>query len=943
MHERQNARRATGLAALILIVVVVLSAAPGLAQTTSGAIRGEVRDPDQGPLAGVTVTVAGERGTVRTAVTGATGKYLFTSLPPGVYTVKAELEGRARQSVDGVRVTIAGTATVDLVLPGERVSEEVTVTAEKPLIDVTSSQVGTNYQAEFIEDLPTRRRFWNLVAVSPGMSSTTEWTASQSAFGSGVTSNSWNVDGLDVTAPESGGAWWYINPETIEEVQVLGIGASAEFGNMTGAAINVVTKSGSNQYRGAFNAYLQDDSLTDTNARLEGSEFPTYELDRYHNLTLTYGGPIQRDKAWFFAAAETNRESESEPGVDPAFPARYDWDRYDLKLDFSPGDSTTVNAKLHYEEFEVGESGSPYITPSSRSLTAYEDPAWGAGLTHVISSRTLFEASYAGWWSEAIKDSLTGSTEPAYADYSPPGGGPTQYYGGVIFPYEYETDTHQADVKLSHYAEELLGGDHDFRFGIGYSRGSADTLSRAGSGGGFYYHYTYEYDYYGTIYEYEYYYVYTFRPFFYGAEQERASAFVNDNWQVTDRLTLNLGVRFDQHDGSIPSYEVLDFSARGTGEFLPGLDNVIDWGLISPRLGFAYQATQDAKTVVHGSFGVYYDGNVSGNWNYPPPGIPPIQVFFCDPTYTTCDDLYYEVVFPTPLNVDPNLDPPRSLQYALGADRQIGKDLRLGAILVYKESDDLVGWEVLDDGIYLPTPYTNPFTGETYTLLDLCPPEDGCRPATIRKGNRPGAGSLAPNEDYHQDYRAFILTFDKRHSNDWSLMGSYTWSRSEGLVPRPQIQTQGSVLYGNLDGSDPNEWLNADQRLQNDREHMLRLLGNYGLPWGLEATGALNLQSGRPYARLDRARLGQGSTFFIVEEANGDQRLPTTALLDLGLGKRISLGENRLLKLDLQVLNVLNEDANTFWESLWVGPDERYVPSDFTWPRRLMLRIGLDF
>jgi outer membrane receptor protein involved in Fe transport len=927
----------------VVLIALVMIAARGAAQTTTGSIRGEVRDPTAGPLAGATVTVTGERGVERTTQTGASGRYLFTSLPPGDYSVTAALEGRLPQTLDAVRVTIAGTTTVDIVLIGEQVSEQVTVTAEAPLIDLTSSQVGTNYTAEFIEDLPTRRRFWNMVAVSPGVSSTTEWTAGQSAFGSGVTSNSWNIDGLDVTAPEGGGAWWYINPETIEEVQVLGIGASAEFGNMTGAAINVVTKSGTNEFRGAFNAYLQDDSLTDTNARLEDSEYPTYELDRYHNLTLTFGGPMKHDKAWFFAAGETNRESESEPGVDPAFPARYDWDRYDLKLDFSPGNSTSVNVKLHDEDFEIAESGSPYITPSSRALTSYDDPAWGAGLTHVFSSRTLLEASYAGWWSEAINDSLTGSTEPAFADYSPPGGGPTLYYGGVIFPYEYETSTHQADVKLSHYAEELLGGDHDFRFGIGYSRGAAEALTKPGSGGGFYYHYTYEYEYYGTTYAYEYYYLYTFRPFFYGAEQDRFSAFVNDSWQVNERLTLNAGVRFDQHDGTLPSYEVLDDSATGTGEFLPEVDSVIDWSLISPRLGFAYQATTDGRTVIHGSFGVYYDGNVSGNWNYPPPGIPPIQVFFCDSTYSSCDDLYYETVFPTALNVDPDLDPPRSLQYALGADRQIGKTMRLGAILVYKESDDLIGWEVLDDGVYVPTPYTNPFNGEVYTLLDLCPPDEGCRPATIRKGNRPGAGSLAPDEDYHQDYSAFILTFERRYSDDWSLMGSYTWSQSEGLLPRPQIQTQGSVLYGNLDGSDPNEWLNADQLLQNDREHMLRLQGSYGLPWNLELTGSVNLQSGRPFARLDRARLGQGSTFFIVEEAADDRRLPSTALVDLGIGKRVPLGNQRELKIDLQVLNVLNEDANTFWESLWVGPDESYVPSDFVWPRRLMLRLGFEF
>jgi hypothetical protein len=188
-----------------------------------------------------------------------------------------------------------------------------------------------------------------------------------------------------------------------------------------------------------------------------------------------------------------------------------------------------------------------------------------------------------------------------------------------------------------------------------------------------------------------------------------------------------------------------------------------------------------------------------------------------------------------------------------------------------------------------------------------------------------------------------MLTFNRCHSNGWSLKGSYTWSRSEGLVPRPQTQGQGAALYANLDGADPNEWINADQLLQNDREHMLRLQGVVELPWKIDASLAVNWQTGRPYARLARQRLGQGSTFFIFEKASDERRLPSSTLIDVGLGKKFALAHGVELELGVDVFNLLNEDANTFWESLWVDADEQYVASDFAWPRRAMLRLGLSF
>ena len=124
---------------------------------------------------------------------------------------------------------------------------------------------------------------------------------------------------------------------------------------------------------------------------------------------------------------------------------------------------------------------------------------------------------------------------------------------------------------------------------------------------------------------------------------------------------------------------------------------------------------------------------------------------------------------------------------------------------------------------------------------------------------------------------------------------------------------------------------------------MIRLQGSFDLPWDLEATGSINWQSGRPYNRQGRARLDQGSTWVILEPNSDENRLPSTTMVDVGFGKRWSLGKEMVLKTDIQVLNLLNDDSHQFWETQRLLPGETYVKDDYLYPRRAMIRIGLEF
>jgi hypothetical protein len=240
-------------------------------------------------------------------------------------------------------------------------------------------------------------------------------------------------------------------------------------------------------------------------------------------------------------------------------------------------------------------------------------------------------------------------------------------------------------------------------------------------------------------------------------------------------------------------------------------------------------------------------------------------------------------------------------------------------------------------------PWTNPYTGEVEQLASIV-----VQP-TVRKGNRPGEGSLAPaGTSYNQDFTGGFVTFNKRYSDGWSMMASYTYSSSEGFLPRPQSQGQGNPFYTSTSGRDPNNWINAEQALQNERPHVLQAQAAFDLPWDLTGSVIYRYLDGKPFAThvtagssASASPLNQGGVSVIALPAS-DDRLPDQNVLDLGLGRPFDLGAVEI-KLDIQLLNALNEDSHDWWQSLNVRPDETFVPSGYITPRRFMVRLGVRF
>jgi len=215
---------------------------------------------------------------------------------------------------------------------------------------------------------------------------------------------------------------------------------------------------------------------------------------------------------------------------------------------------------------------------------------------------------------------------------------------------------------------------------------------------------------------------------------------------------------------------------------------------------------------------------------------------------------------------------------------------------------------------------------------------------TAIKGNEPGY-TINPLVDkgYWQEYWAVILGFDRRFTDFWSMNASYTFSESTGLIPRFLSQWQFNPFYGSREGADPNSYLNAEkQNLQGDRKHMLRIQANFELGKGWHTNTLVNLQSGRPYARQARLPVA-GSPVAIMEPSSDSQRHPFQYLWDIGVGKRFNIGGSGELNLGVQVLNVLNNNATDWFETVVLNEGDDFIPNTWIKPRRIMLRAGINF
>jgi hypothetical protein len=905
------------------IVIALLAAAPALAQKTTGSIRGTTVDADGQALPGVAIVVTGELlgAAQRTTVTSPDGGFMFAAMPIGTFRVMASLDGFQTQAAEEVRVAIGKVATVDFSMP-EAFSEEISVTAETPLIDVASPTFNTRFDFEQVVDLPTRGNFYDLMAVTPGVNQPSEGSSSFTAYGSNMKNNQWNIDGVNRTLPDGGYLAWSINEEMVAEYQVLGTGATAEYGNMSGTAFNVVTKSGTNDFHGSVALDYQNPDWVDTNAESLEEDTPeearTYRLERNDNLALTLGGPIVRDKLWFFVGAQWGRFKGFWPDQVELPESKEDsWDQYDAKITAQLGQNHRLNLTVNdHEELD------PWLGNIWWETTAWTE--WWAhnkmlalDYSAILGRNTILEARGGLWRGDEADRAQNPVDEPHVRDWTVY---PYIATGGTYWTWEWEHHQDTAEVKITQHADNFIKGDHEFRFGVQYNKGGGTVLP-------FDLDYYYWYDYWGP--DYVYYYKYNAIPFYYGAESETWSAFAADAWKISSELTLEIGVRYDTHKGWIPDYPRLDSDHNPTDNF-------------DPRLGFAWNIGGDGKNVLRGSFGIFHANVVSGDWSYPPPEAPEP---YWEWQYPGGDEWYYNWGY----SIDdavlvPGTENAEIWEYTLGFEHQLTATSAIGISGTYKKTENMIGWYIGGDGRFNWHTVIDDVTGEEIQLMDYY------KQPTRSKGNSTGPGSNGGDRPYEQDYLGVFLTYKKRFSNNWDLMASYSYSESRGLNPRlfdgGLLGSQGSTFWASTSESDPNQYVKAssDKLLAGDRTHVFRVMGNVMLPYQFKLNSVVNIQTGRVYDRGQWFVLPESSgAELITNPGDDDQRLPTQYIWDFGVGKHFNLGRDTDFSIYLQILNILNDDAIEDWVTQLYTDGEDLVPGEWVLPRRAQIRLRFAF
>ncbi len=303
----------------ILPLFALLLAAPAAFAQVTGSVAGTVRDSSGAVLPGATVTIKGaalQRQSVSTTTT-AEGTYRIPLVPPGAYEVTTELSGFATQTRKNVDVALNQQTTLDFTMPVGGVTESVQVSAEAPLVEVTRSDVASTVTQRTIDALPLNgRNFTDLVALVPGAKPDPTLTSSTNVeiFGERAGAVSYLVDGAENNDPVNGGALVRYTQDSIKEFEVITTGYAAEFGRAQGGVANIVTRSGTNMFDGRAFWFTRNDKF-DSNNIPAPSPLPTGyvtpkppKLERYQ-WGGTLGGPIVKDKAFFFGSFEKLNET----------------------------------------------------------------------------------------------------------------------------------------------------------------------------------------------------------------------------------------------------------------------------------------------------------------------------------------------------------------------------------------------------------------------------------------------------------------------------------------------------------------------------------------------------------------------------------------------------------------------------------------------------------
>jgi outer membrane receptor for ferrienterochelin and colicin len=890
-----------------LILVVCLFTLPLFAQT-SGGIVGKISDATGAALPGVTVEAKSPslQGT-RSTVSESDGAYRFALLPPGQYSVRFDLSGFAPLA-HNVVVSLGKDSTLDAVMRLASVTAEVTVSAEAPVLDTTSTTLGTNLSTRAIETLPTGRNYASIVQVAPGVSSdanTSNSTQSTiSVYGSSGAENAFYIDGVNTTNMEYGFQGKELNFEFISEVDVKTGGYEAEFGRSTGGIINVITKSGGNQFSGDLFGYHDSNSLQ-SNAKPVVSTGGTQTGFTRKDYGADVGGFIMRDRLWFFAAYDGVRNS-----VDNSLPE-------------GPRAGQIVASDSRRN---LGSGKLTYNLGSSQSLvgTFLQDPRVDTGAIN-DSNHTLNgdESTYLGRQDFGGRDyalrydgsffsKLIASLQVA-RHRERNSVGPSTAAGNAIEYLDASNNFFQTGgfgqiqdktFDRKHYSSSLsyLLTGHELKGGLEYEQASAD-VTKVMSGGQQVSVFANPVNPSKPIYSHSYWTTpdatianAPISQLSASPQHKVTTAYLQDRWSVNNNLVVSYGLRWDRQ-------QIIDASG------VTQIDMKKD---VAPRLGVIWDPSGAHKMKIYGSFGQFYEeipmDLVIRSYsyerqprivNYSPTSVAPDPNAESD--YGTASAILGGFTEPS----DPNIRNQYLNEFILGAEREIMPDLAVGVKGIYRKYGRVVeDFLCKDDGTYC---IGNPGEGIMKQIFTL----DYSQQFTAPKPRR--------------TYKGVQIDATKRFSNNWQGMASYLWSKLDGNFDGeyapftnagadPNISAAYDYYDFFTNGSDLSKITNTGP-LSNDRRSQFKVSGVYESPFKLSVGLTAYWRSGTPLTRYGYSD-AYGRYEFFLTTRGAEGRTPTNYDADLHLGYPIPVSSVKV-NLLLDVFNVLNTQRPVILDERW--------------------------
>jgi hypothetical protein len=852
----------------VAAVLLLAFAAVASAQVRTGNLHGMVVDTTTGaPLPGVTVTISGVGPTLH-QVTDAGGSFRFPGLAPGAYRVEARLDGFSPVVFEAATVRLGATTSIELRM-NPAIEETITVTAESPLLDERRVMTGATVTQVELEKIPTARDPWAVMQGVPGVLMDRVnvggiEAGEQSNFvgpGSDRQQAQWAIDGVIVTDPGAVGASpTYYDFENMEEMQ-FGTGGSEISALTGGVQINLVTRRGTNEWRGSARFFRTDDSwasepsISDSKLGQPGpwnANNPQPEVrrgnvvDQIDEYGFEVGGPIVRDRFWLWGSysfADVTKFALGRPGE--LIPDDTELENISAKLNWQATPSTSAVGFYHFgDKVKSGRNAGPTRTlPTTWNQSGPTD-IYKLEATHVFGAN-LFTTAMASIVDGGFALTPQSGIGPNVPDAVNDAGG--VWHNSFL---HYETDRPQTNARVDgNYFFQSGDVSHELRFGVGYRFAEVDSLSFwqgnefialqdiFGPGVGL---------------------VIATQPWVFSAlEFEAWEVFAQDtlSW---GRLTANVGLRWDYQDPLNKPATVRASTFQWEGAPIleaisrPEVDPGFDWSTISPRLGLTYALGADRRTLARASFSQFQTQMSAGEFSFLGPNINGREAYFFwyhGPTPAPPQPGELELWFIDPPRdpsfvantVDPNLRPTRTDEVILALEHALLPEFVVGASVTWREENNMLvsSRYVVDGGvrrIHQVGDYV--LNGHIVTTLpdgtSVTEPVFRLRPDLALDPQR---GVHRRNSDTGREYMGVTLSFNKRLSNRWMARGHFTWNDWTWDIPSHERQ-------------DPTRFVNAqdgDQVLVQSAGSGLRSEVWINSRWQLNIAGMYQVAPDRPW------------------------------------------------------------------------------------------------